>query len=205
MHVRRFATFAFRLFHHQFGALRATDAGRAGRRARSSCSSRSASPQRAASERVQRTGPRRRVTARSDFSFLGFQAYLSVPFVYELRVLLDYACTDSALDLFDWLKLENVNRDLFRINVRNETYRRYHLLFPQPLKKVLVQGGDVLLLGVAGLFIFSMSNPQVGVNPVYRAELNVTVASADGSAAYPIPRGGFRAHLNVPEWSALRL
>jgi hypothetical protein len=46
----------------------------------------------------------------------------------------------------------------------------------------------------------------VGVNPVYRAELNVTVASADGSAAYPILRGGFRAHLNVPEeWNALRL
>ena len=211
-----FATFAFRLFHHQLGALRATDAGRAGLLRLFFLLKSLGFALNAAQ---LRSGYKRDVSAsdglhaRSDFlSFLGFQAYLSVPFVYELRVLLDYACTDSALDLFDWLKLENVNRDLFRINVRNETYRRYHPFgAPQPRwKKVLVQGGGifVLLLGVvlAPFFIFSTSNPQVGVNPVYRAELNVTVASADGSAAYPILRGGFRAHLNVPEeWNALRL
>ena len=41
--------------------------------------------------------------------------------------------TDSALDLFDWLTLENISRDLFRINVRNTTYRRYHPFgAPQP-------------------------------------------------------------------------
>ena len=71
---------------------------------------------------------------RSDIiSFGAFMTYFSIPFMYELRILLEYACTDSALDLYDWLKLENISRDLFRINVRNNTYRKYHPFGePQP-------------------------------------------------------------------------
>ena len=110
-----------------------------------------------------------------------------------------HACTDSSLDLFDWLKLENINRDLFRINVRNMTYRRYHPFgHPQPWwKKVIVQGGGLFLLLLSILlvpfFIFSTSNPQVGVNPVYSASLNLTVATNDSTAVYPIFSGGYRA------------
>jgi hypothetical protein len=71
---------------------------------------------------------------RSDIiSLAAFMTYFSIPFMYELRVLLEYACTDSALDLYDWLKLENISRELFRINVRNNTYRKYHPFgAPQP-------------------------------------------------------------------------
>ena len=208
-----FCTFLFRLYHHQ-GSLRTTDAGRDGLlRVFFMLKSMSF----ALNARQIRSGYRQegaganRLPGRSDFiTFLGFQVYLSVPFMYELRVLLDYACTDSSLDLFDWLKLENINRDLFRINVRNMTYRRYHPFgHPQPWwKKVIVQGGGLFLLLLSILlvpfFIFSTSNPQVGVNPVYSASLNLTVATNDSTAVYPIFSGGYRAAIRVPdEWRAL--
>lgn len=39
-------------------------------------------------------------------SWLGFQIFCSVPFLYELRQILDWSCTPTTLKLFDWLKLE---------------------------------------------------------------------------------------------------
>ena len=39
-------------------------------------------------------------------SWIGFQAFCGVPFLYELRQILDWSCTPTTLNLFDWLKLE---------------------------------------------------------------------------------------------------
>ena len=39
------------------------------------------------------------------WGFLAFQIVSSVPFLYELRALLDWACTATTLRLFDWLKV----------------------------------------------------------------------------------------------------
>jgi piezo-type mechanosensitive ion channel component 1/2 len=37
--------------------------------------------------------------------WLGFQIFCAVPFLYELRALLDWSCTATTLTLFDWLKV----------------------------------------------------------------------------------------------------
>jgi len=133
-------------------------------------------------------------TTRTDFlTYVGYSLYLAVPFLYELRVLLDYTCLDSSLDLHDWLKLENITRDLFKTNVRNQNYFRVKQFgTPQPrFKKVFQQGGGVflclVLLIVAPFFIFSTSNPQVGINPVFGVSVNVTISSASVGGA----RGAF--------------
>ena len=70
-----------------------------------------------------------------------------------------------------------------------------------------MQGGGLfppLSILLVPFFIFSTSNPQVGVNPVYSASLNLTVATNDSTAVYPIFSGGYRAAIRVPdEWRAL--
>lgn len=148
---------------------------------------------------------------RSDIiSFGAFMAYFSIPFMYELRVLLEYACTDSALDLYDWLKLENISRDLFRINVRNNTYRKYHPFGqPQPWwKKVFLEGGGlftiIFSLLVVPFFVFSTSNPQVDINPVYDIRFNMSLIGAENTFKYPIFEGGFRKTIETMPWSTLR-
>lgn len=39
-------------------------------------------------------------------SWLGFQIFAAVPFVYELREILDWSATATTLRLFDWIKLQ---------------------------------------------------------------------------------------------------
>ena len=130
--------------------------------------------------------------------------------MYELRILLEYACTDSALDLYDWLKLENISRDLFRINVRNNTYRKYHPFGePQPWwKKVFLEGGGlftiIFSLLVVPFFVFSTSNPQVDINPVYDVRFNMSLIGAENTFTYPIFDGGFRKTIESTSWQALR-
>ena len=147
---------------------------------------------------------------RSDIlSFGAFMAYFSIPFMYELRVLLEYACTDSALDLYDWLKVENISRDLFRINVRNNTYRKLHPFgAPQPWwKKVFLEGGGLFLiifsLLVGPFFVFSTSNPQVDINPVYDVRFNMSLVGAEHMFTYPIFDGGLRKTIQTVSWTAL--
>lgn len=148
---------------------------------------------------------------RSDvISFSAFTAYFSLPFLYELRVLLEYACTDSALDLYDWLKLENISRSLFRINVRNNTYRKLHPFGqPQPgWKKVFLEGGGlftiIFSLLVVPFFIFSTSNPQVDVNPVFDIRFNMSFVGAENTFTYPIFDGGYRKSIETKRWIDLR-
>jgi len=42
---------------------------------------------------------------------VAFQAFLAIPFVFELRQLLDFACTPTTLQLWDWFKLEDVSSE----------------------------------------------------------------------------------------------
>jgi len=147
---------------------------------------------------------------RSDqLSYAAFRAYFAIPFMYELRVLLEYACTDSALDLFDWLKVENISRDLFSINVRNNTYRKLHPFgAPQPWwKKVFLEGGGLFLiifsLLVVPFFVFSTSNPQVDINPVYDVHFNMSLVGAEHMFTYPIFDGGFRKTIETVPWATL--
>ena len=40
--------------------------------------------------------------------------YRSMPFVFEIRSVLDWAATETSLDLFMWLKLEDIYASLFK-------------------------------------------------------------------------------------------
>ena len=238
-----FSAFTFKLYHHH-GALtlRATETGRDGLLRvffllKSASFALNARQVRSGYKRHGHDGvyssPASSASRVDALTYLGSALYFATPFLYELRVLLDYACVDSSLDLHDWLKLENIKRDLRRADFRNRNARAKHPFgSPQPRsKKVLAQGGGafVLLLSVvlAPFFIFSTSNPQVGVNPVYKVSLNVSISSAvpngvhhvhgslssnDGhlttkklAASYPLFLGGRRASLATPEsWASLR-
>lgn len=60
----------------------------------------------------------KRQSLTSDASYSGWLRYIiyrSVPFLFEMKTVLDWACTDSPLTLYDWLKLEDINANLFLI------------------------------------------------------------------------------------------
>ena len=41
----------------------------------------------------------------SQINFLGFRVYRALPFLYELRCVLDWSCTTTSLTMYDWLKV----------------------------------------------------------------------------------------------------
>lgn len=41
----------------------------------------------------------------SRVNFLGYRLYRALPFLYELRCVLDWSCTTTSLTMYDWLKV----------------------------------------------------------------------------------------------------
>ena len=151
-------------------------------------------------------GGANRLHKRSDFiSFLGFMTYLAVPFLYELRVLLDYACTDSALDLFDWLKLENINRELFRVYVRNDTIATTRWGRSRRRLSSCRAAGRSCCCSPS-YWCPSTCSPRVtaGWRQSCTPRTQITVSARDGTATCPVFYGGYQKHIGVPyAWADL--
>lgn len=63
---------------------------------------------------------------------IAYNIFAAVPFLYELRALLDWSCTATTLTLFDWLKLEDINTSLFLVTVNRKLRERRRLGQRQP-------------------------------------------------------------------------
>eukprot|EP00658_Telonema_sp_P-2_P043723 TRINITY_DN31614_c0_g1_i1.p1 TRINITY_DN31614_c0_g1~~TRINITY_DN31614_c0_g1_i1.p1 ORF type:complete len:193 (-),score=43.53 TRINITY_DN31614_c0_g1_i1:86-664(-) len=89
----------------------------------------------------------------------GYTVYKAVPFLFELRVLLDWMCTDTALSFLDWFKLEDIHGQLF-VNKSNRRFeaeddRKMGDIQPRWMRLLLgglIVFGLIILLG-GGLFI----------------------------------------------------
>lgn len=57
---------------------------------------------------------RNRVGRRADL-----RTCTAVPFLYEIRTLLDWTCISTSLDWYAWLKLEDIRASLFVAACRN--------------------------------------------------------------------------------------
>ena len=65
------------------------------------------------------------VTYRTDVSHgdltrvkLYAQLYFNIPFLYEARSILDWACSDTTLNMDEWLKLEDITKQLFFVQLK---------------------------------------------------------------------------------------
>ena len=45
----------------------------------------------------------------SRVNYLGYRLYRALPFLYELRCVLDWSCTTTSLTMYDWLKVSYCN------------------------------------------------------------------------------------------------
>lgn len=51
----------------------------------------------------------------SQLNFLGFRMYRALPFLYELRCVLDWSCASTSLTMYDWLKVSRFNLYIIEI------------------------------------------------------------------------------------------
>ncbi|CAH1447448.1 unnamed protein product [Lactuca virosa] len=104
-------------------------------------------------------------------NYLGYRLYRALPFLYELRCVLDWSCTTTSLTMYDWLKLEDINASLYLVKsdaVLNMAGRRQG----ERQKKVTKFCNGLCLFFIlicviwAPMLMYSSGNPTNIANPI---------------------------------------
>jgi hypothetical protein len=121
----------------------------------------------------------------STVQYYAYLMYRSCPFVFELRVLLNWACARTSLDLYQWFKLEDIHGQLFTTKCMLSDRKSSHSFVGQMQpcwRKVCVGAGTFTLLTVLlwlPLVIFSSRSVLMSDNPVEAASMHVSLATQD--------------------------
>lgn len=60
-------------------------------------------------------------------NYAGFKIFINIPFLMELRTLMDWVWTDTSMTLFDWLKMEDIFQNIYQLKVSAERVNRLML------------------------------------------------------------------------------
>lgn len=110
---------------------------------------------------------------------VAFQIYRGMPFLFELRTLLDWSFTKTSLDIWQWLKFEDIYAELYLTKCKQLFYnaREKGIAIPKINKFCIGICGlfVLLLIMLLPLLIFSSLNPIVVPNPVKGMGLDVGI------------------------------
>ncbi|OQR99194.1 hypothetical protein ACHHYP_07195 [Achlya hypogyna] len=118
-----------------------------------------------------------------------FKIYYAVPFAFEIRCLLDWVCSTTALNMEMWFLLEEIAAEMYLVRQEmNERIDKAEFLTGnkrQPLFFKLLKGGILLLLllvcVVGPLAIFSTANPSTSANPIKTTTVFFGLQQRDGT------------------------
>ncbi|XP_025982938.2 piezo-type mechanosensitive ion channel homolog [Glycine max] len=121
----------------------------------------------------------------SRINVLGFRLYRAIPFLYELRCVLDWSCTTTSLTMYDWLKLEDIHASLFLVKCDVDLNRARHQQGQKQTKTTKFCNGICLffvLLCVmwAPMLMYSSGNPTNIANPIKDASARVDIKTSSG-------------------------
>ena len=111
------------------------------------------------------------------FHSIFYKIFKNIPFLFELKNFIDWTFTTTSLDLWKWLKLEEIISLLYinKCLAKGNMQRRIGTKIPVYMK--FLMGGSiffgVLLIVFGPIFLFSSLNPTNEVNPVIGVNLKV--------------------------------
>ncbi|XP_018407088.1 PREDICTED: piezo-type mechanosensitive ion channel component [Cyphomyrmex costatus] len=148
-------------------------------------------------------------------NYVLFKGFMLVPFLFELRAVMDWIWTDTSMTIMDWFKMEDVFASIYQIKCMRGVESDY----PQPrgvkkkqMSKYLV-GGSVLLLIIGliwfPLLLFALGS-TVGVsNLPYDVSMKVRIGpyepiysmSAQGSSIIEYTKTEYKTLTNLQKYS----
>ena len=110
---------------------------------------------------------------------IGFQTFRAIPFLLELKIFSDWSFTRTSLDVFQWIKFDNIYGDLFIAKCINKGYVAHKL--GDPISKLIkflvgILGTLGLVAIIAGpMLLFSTLNPIAQDNPITGTILDMSI------------------------------
>ncbi|KAK6619398.1 hypothetical protein RUM44_003780, partial [Polyplax serrata] len=114
------------------------------------------------------------------FSFRGFMA---VPFLFELRALMDWIWTDTSMTLSDWLKMEDIFAQIFQLKCQRRAEAEYPLPRGErksPLSKYLLGGAGLFMIIAIiwfPLVLFALGNTVGESNIPYDVTISLRIGA----------------------------
>ena len=119
------------------------------------------------------------------YFFLRNAIFKALPFLYEIKLAIDWAFTPTSLDLFQWDKFENVYDTMYNTYCEMKEFNTY---------KVGQKIGNFMKFSLGGVFsfilifilvlpilIFSSLNPLNELNNIYGADIKIDLSFKDSS------------------------
>ncbi|KAL3849827.1 hypothetical protein ACJIZ3_011709 [Penstemon smallii] len=121
----------------------------------------------------------------SRVNYLGYRLYRALPFLYELRCVLDWSCTTTSLTMYDWLKLEDINASLYLVKCDNVLNRATHKQGDKQTKMTKFCNGICLFFILicviwAPMLMYSSGNPTNIANPINDASFQFDIKTGGG-------------------------
>ncbi|KAG9142767.1 hypothetical protein Leryth_005526 [Lithospermum erythrorhizon] len=121
----------------------------------------------------------------SRVNYMGYRLYRALPFLYELRCVLDWSCTTTSLTMYDWLKLEDINASLYLVKCDSVLNRAWHKPGDKQSRCTKFCNGICLffiLLCViwAPMLMYSSGNPTNIANPIKDANVEIDIKTGAG-------------------------
>ncbi|KAL3647917.1 hypothetical protein CASFOL_008885 [Castilleja foliolosa] len=121
----------------------------------------------------------------SRINYLGYRLYRALPFLYELRCVLDWSCTTTSLTMYDWLKLEDINASLYLVKCDNVLNRATHKQGDKQTKMTKFCNGICLFFILicviwAPMLMYSSGNPTNIANPINDASFQFDIKTDGG-------------------------
>ncbi|KAI4301305.1 hypothetical protein L6164_034596 [Bauhinia variegata] len=121
----------------------------------------------------------------SRINYLGYRLYRALPFLYELRCVLDWSCTTTSLTMYDWLKLEDINASLYLVKCDAVLNRATHKQGEKQTKMTKCCNGICLFFVLicviwAPMLMYSSGNPTNIANPIKDASFQVDIKTVSG-------------------------
>ncbi|KAK8711565.1 hypothetical protein V6N13_146843 [Hibiscus sabdariffa] len=121
----------------------------------------------------------------SRINYLGYRLYRALPFLYELRCVLDWSCTTTSLTMYDWLKLEDINASLYLAKCDAVLNRATHKQGEKQTKMTKCCNGICLFFILicviwTPMLMYSSGNPTNIANPIKDASFQIDIITGGG-------------------------